>query len=419
MKKKQKWEWTERQQKVFKELKKRFTKEPVLAVPDLDKKMRMEVDISDYATEEVLFMECEDRKWRPVAFLSKSLNKTERNYEIHDKKMLAVVRGLENWKHLLEDAKYIFKVWTDYKNLEYFMKAQKLNQRQACWVLYLSRFNFILKHVPETKMRKVDELSRRPDWKVGIEKNNDNQVFIKNSWLRNLYEVVIEGPEVDILEKIKKARGKDEEIVRVVEEMKKAGIKAVRGEEWQLEGDLVLKKEKEKLRIEIIQLYHDVLVARYGGKWKTIELVMRNYWWPGVAKDIGKYVEGCNICQRMKNRTEVLAGKLKLSEVLEKPWTHLMVNFITKLLVIAGKDAIMMVYDRFSKMTYFVATTERMSAEGLVRLFRDNVWKLHRLLESIVSDRGLQFATEMTKELNRMLGIETRLSMSYHLQTDR
>ena len=68
----------------------------MLAAPDLDKKMRIEVDTSDYATGGVLSMECEDRLWRPVAFLSKSLNKTERNYEIHDKEMLAVIRGLEN-----------------------------------------------------------------------------------------------------------------------------------------------------------------------------------------------------------------------------------------------------------------------------------------------------------------------------------
>jgi len=91
----------------------------------------MELDTSDYATEGVLSMECEDGKWRPVAFLSKSLNEMERNYKIHDKEMLAVIRGLENWRHLLEGAKYKFKVWTDYKNLEYFMKAQKLNRRQA------------------------------------------------------------------------------------------------------------------------------------------------------------------------------------------------------------------------------------------------------------------------------------------------
>ena len=96
MKKEQKWDWIEKQEKAFGELKERFTKEPVLAVPDLDKKMKMEVDALDYATGGVLYMECEDEKWRPVAFLSKSLNEMERNYEIHDKEMLAVIRGLEN-----------------------------------------------------------------------------------------------------------------------------------------------------------------------------------------------------------------------------------------------------------------------------------------------------------------------------------
>ena len=92
----------------------------------------------------------------------------------------------------------------------------------------------------------------------------------------------------------------------------------------------------------------------------------------------------------MKNRTEELAGKLKLSEVLEKPWTHLMVDFITKLPVVSGKDVILVVCEQLSKMTHFVATTERTLGERLARLFRDNVWKLHRLPESVVSDRGSQ-----------------------------
>ena len=91
VKKDRKWKWMERQEKVFKELKEWFTKEPVLAAPDLDKKMRIEVDVLDYTTGGVLSMECEDGLWRPVAFLSKLLNETERNYEIHDKEMLAII----------------------------------------------------------------------------------------------------------------------------------------------------------------------------------------------------------------------------------------------------------------------------------------------------------------------------------------
>ena len=107
----------------------------------------------------------------------------QKNYKIHDKKMLVVIRELENWRHLLENAKFKFKVWTDHKNLEYFIKVQKLNQRQAGWALYLSRFDFTLKHVPGTKIGKIDGLSRRLDWKVGVEKDSDNQIFIKDYWI--------------------------------------------------------------------------------------------------------------------------------------------------------------------------------------------------------------------------------------------
>jgi len=96
--------------------------------PDLNKEFRVEVDTSNYATEGVLSMKCSDELWRPVAFISKSLSDTERNYEIHNKEMLAVVRYLEAWRHFLEGTVVKFKIWTDHKNLEYFMKAQKLNR---------------------------------------------------------------------------------------------------------------------------------------------------------------------------------------------------------------------------------------------------------------------------------------------------
>ena len=217
-------------------------------------------------------MEYEDGRWQPAAFLSKSLNEIQKNCKIHNKKILVVIRGLENWRCLLKDIKFKFKIQTDYKNLEYFMKAQKLNRKQARWTLYLSRFDFTLKYVLETKMKKADRLSKRLDWKVGIEKDNDNQIFIKDYWLYSLTEVVIEELEIDILEKIKIARDKDKKVVRVVEEMKKMGVKVLRGEEWQTEGDLVLKKEKmyvlkdKALRVEIIWLHHDMPVAGYEGK---------------------------------------------------------------------------------------------------------------------------------------------------------
>jgi len=135
-------------------------------------------------------------------------------------------------------------------------------------------------------------------------------------------------------------------------------------------------------------------------------------------RDVGRYVKGCDLYQRMKNRAEEPVEKLKLSKVLEKPWMHLMVDFIMKLPVVVGKDTILVVCDRLSKITHFVAITEGTLVEGLAQLFKDNVWKLHGLPESIISDQGPQFVVELMKELNRMLGIETRLSTVFYPQVN-
>ena len=89
-----------------------------------------------------------------------------------------------------------------------------------------------MKYVLGIKIEKTNGLSWQLDWKVGVENDNNNQVFIKDCWLHSLYKVVIDGPEVDIVEKIKKARSKDEEVMRIVENMKKTGIKMLQEEEW-------------------------------------------------------------------------------------------------------------------------------------------------------------------------------------------
>ena len=129
----------------------------------------------------------------------------------------------------------------------------------------------------------------------------------------------------------------------------------------------------EKLRAEIIRLHHNMPIGGHGGRWKTVELVTRNFWWPGVTKGVKQYVEGCDACQRNKNHTEQPAGKLMPNSIPEKPWTHILADFITKLPLAQGYDSILVVADRLTKMVHFIPTTEKTSAEGLARLFRDNV----------------------------------------------
>jgi len=233
MQKDEKWWWEEAQQKAFNKLKQVFMTKPVLAASDLDKEFQVEADTSNYATGGVLSMKCSDEKWRPVAFISKSLSDTEHNYEIHNKEMLAVIRCLEAWRHFLEGAVKKFEIWTDHKNLKHFMKAQKLNRRQARWALYLSRFDFVLKHVLGSKMGKADSLSRRPDWEVGVERDNEDKTLVKPEWLKvrraEMVEIIVDG--VDLLEEVRKSKVKDDEVVKVMEEMKQAGVKILRDEE--------------------------------------------------------------------------------------------------------------------------------------------------------------------------------------------
>jgi RNase H-like domain found in reverse transcriptase len=159
-----KWNWTAGEQLAFDTLKGLITLTPIMTSPDNSRPFRIEANSSDFATGAVLSQQSpDDEKGHLVAFLSKFLSAVKRNYEIHDKEMLAIICAMEEWRHFLEGAEHQFEVWTDHKNLQYFMSAKKLNRRQACWSLFLARFDFLLHHRPVKSMGKPDALSRRAD----------------------------------------------------------------------------------------------------------------------------------------------------------------------------------------------------------------------------------------------------------------
>ncbi|KAF7760451.1 hypothetical protein Agabi119p4_11127 [Agaricus bisporus var. burnettii] len=267
-------------------------------------------------------------------------------------------------------------------------------------------------------MGKADALSRRPNFEQGTKDDNKDQTLLKPEYfaIRAMEEghMLINAEEEGILDEIRKSEAKEDDVVKAVEEMKRVKVKSLRGDEWKLEEGLVLKKGKvyvpkdETLRMKIIRLHHNTPIAGHGGQWKTVKMVTRNYWWPGVTKQVQKYVEGCDQSQQNKNRPTPPAGKLMSNPIPTKPWADVSVDFIVKLPESQGMDSILVVCDRFSKMAHFIPTTETTSALGLAKLFRDHVWKLHGLPETVISDRGLQFAADFTKELNRMLRIDTR-----------
>ena len=126
------WKWRPPGQEAFDKLKELITTAPVLAFPDNSQMYHVEADASDVGTEATIAQQSlEDGMWHPIAFFSKSLSLVEKNYEIHDKEMLAIICALEEWWHFLEGARHKFEIWTDHKNLEYFWTSKKLNRRNG------------------------------------------------------------------------------------------------------------------------------------------------------------------------------------------------------------------------------------------------------------------------------------------------
>src|ERR1700723_231338 len=341
--------------------------------------MRVEADSSGVATGAVLSMKCEDEKWRPCAYYSKTLSETERNYDVHDRDMLAIIRALETWRHYVEGAKEKIEIWTDHKNLQYFMTSKKLNRRQARWALYLSRFKFKLVNKPRSAMGKADALSRRPDLGEGVEKDNSDVTLLKPEFfaLKAMQQghLLIAGEEEDLLSKIRKSKNLDESVIKAVEELKRSLTKRLRSEEWATEQDLVLYRGKiyvpkdGEIRREIVRMHHDTPIVGHPGRWKTQELVGRKYWWPGMTKFVAEYVKGCDKCQRNKTIPQLPAGKLMPAETPTKPWKSLAADFVMGLPEVNGVDALLVVVCRAKKQIHIIPTTKETSALGLAKLY--------------------------------------------------
>ena len=161
--------------------------------------------------------------------------------------------------------------------------------------------------------------------------------------------------------------------------MKKIGVRILRGDKWQIEEELVLKKRKvyipknKELKIEIIQLYHNIPTAINRERWKLMKLMIGKYQWLEIRKNVGSYVNRYNIYQKMKNCIKALVGKLIANKMPEKLWMYSTVDFIIKLLLVVEKDIILLIYNKLSKMVYFIVIIEETLVKGLARLFRDNM----------------------------------------------
>ena len=182
-------------------------------------------------------------------------------------------------------------------------------------------------------------------------------------------------------------------MAKAARELRQATSKTIRSVEWLEEEGLLRFRGKiyvprnVDLRRRVVSLCHDTKVAGHPGRWKTLELVSRNYWWPQMSRYIGQYVSTCDLCLRMKPTRQALVGELHPLRILDSRWDMLSVDFVVELPSSSRHDAVMTVVDSVSKQVYFISTYMTVTAEGAARLFLHQVWKLHGLPKCIISDR--------------------------------
>jgi len=321
----------------------------------------------------------------------------------------------------LLDAAETFEIWTDHENLKYFREPHKLNGRQARWYLKLQDYDFILRHIPGKTNTKADILSRK-DQVDTKEDNKDVQLLKNEMWSRKIVgkirvfdnRKVVE--ETDIIKRIKKNGTREKEVLQALQ--KEDGSAWEEDEVAYMEGRIYVPNNRD-IKEEILREHHDPADIGHPGQHRMQELIKRTYWWPGLKEDIKKYVQGCIKCQQNKVQHQKKAGKLHPLEIPEGPWQDISIDMIGPLPRLNEMDAILVIVDRFTKMIRLKATMTNLSSEGVAKIYRDEIWKIHGILKTILSDHGPQFASKFMEDLMRVLETKRKLSTAYHPQTDR
>jgi len=409
------WEWTDEREEAFQKLKRLICAKPVLLMPKLEEPFELEVDASNYAIGATLNQKDERGRWHPVAYYSTTLSETERNYDIYDKELLAVVKSLRHWRTYLVGAPHQIVIHTDHSNLLYWKEPRKISRRIAREFQELQEYNFVLKHVAGHKNARADALSRRPDYDTG-EEDNDNMVVLPPEVFINLAsDEPVE--EIDTRSKINMSNLENEETIR-----RWANTYQLHQENntWWKEDALVVAGDKN-LKRGVISMFHDPPYRGHPGIGNTIVLLKQSYWWPNLKKDVEEYVKGCAACQANKINTHHQKPRLFpiTTDPEAQPFEVVTMDFITKLPTSQGYDSILTITDHdCTKAALFIPCNETITSEGVAKLYLQHTYLHYGILKRLITDRGSQFVSIFMRNLCQVLGIKQNISSAYHPQTD-
>ena len=414
--------WDAECQKAFDTAKEKFLEEPVLVMPDPVKPFILETDASNWAAGAVLKQRGSDGELHPCGYISHRLSDAEQKYQVYDRELLAIKKAFETWRHLLKGSPHTIIIHCDHKNLSYYKHPQKMTARQSRWWQEISEFDIKLEHVPGSKLIQADALSRRPDH-INEEEAKAKEIpqtmipkdmviaVLNTSWSDQITELI-----------------PNDKFANVIINGLKHGKMPIRSKftDWKIDDGIIRHQgriyvpQNEELRHDIIKSHHDPVVMGHPGRLKTLELIRRDYYWPGMTTTVSKWVEGCALCQQMKVNTHPTApGLMPIKSHATRPFEQVSMDFITDLPPVDGFDSVLTVVDQgLTKGVIFIPCKKTFTAMDTANSYINDVYKRFGLPTTLISDRGPQFSSKVFQEICKIFGINHRMSTVFHPQTD-
>jgi hypothetical protein len=366
-----------------------------------DNKIFVTCDASDWRTGATLSFGPTWELARPVAFDSMQLKGAEKNYPVHEKELLAIIRALRKWRSdLLGTPIYIY---TDHRTLENFDTQKDLSRRQLRWQEFLSQYDLTITYIRGEDNTVADALSRLPP-----------NCFTDELDPNSINAVLSIATDESILKKIKIGYTEDEFCKRVASSSMKGWHES--NGLWYI-GDRLLIPRVTDLRENLFRLAHDTL-GHFGAD-KSYAALRDAYYWPNMRRDLEQaYIPSCVDCLRNKSRTTRPPGPLHPLPVPESRNDSIAMDFVGPLPTDSNFDCILTITDRLGADIRIIPTRTDITAEDLAVLFFDNWYCENGLPNNIVCDRDKLFISRFWRALTKLTGVKLKMSSSYHPETD-